>query len=106
MTEHRPRKQRWPKTRVRALAWATGAAAFLVAAGQLLASPKPPISSASAERRAPARSVIERHIVRRVVIVDPATSAPVSGSTSGSVSSGATVQAPAPAPPTTTTGGS
>ena len=117
MTEHRARKTRWPKGRVRALAWGTGGAAFIMAAAPLVAAPKPPVDTANAPRKAPPRQVIERHIIRKVVIVDPAPSAPVStststsGSTSVSTSSGGTAaQAPAPAPPppppTTTTGGS
>jgi hypothetical protein len=112
MTEHRARKTRWSKGRVRGLAWGTGGAAFVLATAPLVAAPKPPVNDAAGARRAPARHVIERHIVRRVVIVDPV-SAPAStwtSSGSGSVSSGGAVvappPAPAPAPPTTTTGGS
>jgi hypothetical protein len=110
MTERHARKTRWPKGRVRALAWGTGGAAFVLAAAPLVSTPKPPVNSAAAARRTPARHLIERHIVRRVVIVDPV-SAPTStwtSSGSGSVSGGGTVAAPAPAPapPTTTTGGS
>jgi hypothetical protein len=111
MTEHRVRKTRWPKGRVRALAWGTGGAAFVLAAAPLVATPKPPVDAAASTMRAPARHVIERHIVRRVVIVDPV-SAPTStwtASGSGSVSGGGAVAAPAPAPPpappTTPTGG-
>jgi hypothetical protein len=112
MTDHRPRKSRWTKGRVRTLAWGTGGAAFIMAAAPLVAAPKPPVDAAHASRKAPARQVIERHIIRKVVIVDPVASAPVTSSTS---SSGSTTQAapaaapapaPAPAPPTTTTGGS
>jgi hypothetical protein len=108
MTEHRARKTRWPKGRVRALAWGTGGAAFVLAAAPLVATPKPPVDAAASTRRAPARHVIERHIVRRVVIVDPVSGPASTWTSSGSVSGGGTVAAPAPAPapPTTTTGGS
>jgi len=111
MTERRARKTRWPKGRLRALAWGTGGAAFIMAAAPLVAAPKPQVDQASGSHRAPARQVIERHIVRRVIIVDPV--APTGGSagwsgsggTSTSTGGGTTYQ-PAPAPPTTTTGGS
>ena len=59
MTEHRSRKTRWPKGRVRALAWGTGGAAFVLAAAPLVAAPKPPVDAAASARRAPARRVIE-----------------------------------------------
>lgn len=106
MTEHAPTKRpkRWAKGRVRALAWGTGAATFLAGIGVLGVAPKPAASAAPGGRLAPRRQVIVRHITRRVVIVEPATSAPVTyvpapttqvGSTGGS--SG--VVAPAPPPP-------
>jgi hypothetical protein len=123
MTEAARRRTRWPKGRVRALAWGTGGAAFIMAAAPLVAAPKPPTVAAAGHtvKRAPARQVIERHITRKVIIVDPVVSTPVysgsSGSYSGSSggysgsSGGGSVSAnpapaPAPAPPTTSTGGS
>ena len=42
MTEAAARRRRWPKGRVRALAWGTGGAAFIMAAAPLVAAPKPP----------------------------------------------------------------
>ena len=118
MTEAAKRRTRWPKGRVRALAWGTGGAAFIMAAAPLVAAPKPPTDAAShTATRAPARQVIERHITRKVIIVDPVVSTPVySGGSSGSYggsysggSSGSQISAnpaPAPAPPATTSGGS
>jgi hypothetical protein len=118
MTEAATRRIRWPKGRVRALAWGTGGAAFIMAAAPLVAAPKPPDIAAAGHtvKHAPARQVIERHITRKVIIVDPVVSAPVytssGGSSSGSYggsSSGGQISAnpaPAPAPPTTSTGGS
>lgn len=112
MTEAAARRRRWPKGRVRALAWGTGGAAFIMAAAPLVAAPKPPdVASGHAAKGAPAaRQVIERHITRKVVIVDPVVSTPVYTGGSSSTSSGGgqitANPAPAPAPPTTSTGGS
>jgi len=115
MTESPTRRRRWPKGRVRALAWGTGGAAFIMAAAPLVATPKPPdVAAGRAVKQAPARQVIERHITRKVIIVDPVVSAPVSsgstvGSSSGSSGGGqisANPAPPPPAPPTTSTGGS
>lgn len=119
MTEVAKRRTRWPKGRVRALAWGTGGAAFIMAAAPLVAAPKPPDAAAgNTAKRAPARQVIERHITRKVIIVDPVVSAPVyassggsssgsyGGSSSGSQISANPAPAPAPAPPATSTGGS
>jgi hypothetical protein len=120
MTEHRARKTRWPKGRLRALAWGTGGAAFIMAAAPLVAAPKPPVDQAAKQtHKAPQRQVIERHITRRVIIVAPATptetsggsgyTGSYSGGSSSSSSGGSTYQpppAPPPPPPTTTTGGS
>ena len=118
MTEAAKRRTRWPKGRVRALAWGTGGAAFIMAAAPLVAAPKPPDLAAghSATTRAPARQVIERHITRKVIIVDPIVSTPTysgsGGSSSGSYggsSSGGQISAnpaPAPPPPATSSGGS
>ncbi len=105
MTE-RARRTRWSKRRLRALAWATGGATFVLAAAPLVAAPKPPVDSARGPRQ-PARRVIERHITRRIIIVDPVASVPTSTATGGvTVQAPAAAPAPAPAPPTTTTGGS
>jgi uncharacterized membrane protein YgcG len=100
-----------------------------MAAAPLVAAPKPPVDQAATHgHKAPARQVIERHITRRVIIVDPPTptysssgGSGYSGSYSGSYSGGSSssssggssggstyhpAPAPAPAPPATTTGGS
>jgi hypothetical protein len=115
MTEATKRRARWPKGRVRALAWGTGGAAFIMAAAPLVAAPKPPdVTAGTAVKRAPARQVIERHITRKVIIVDPVVSTPVyssSGGSYGGSSSGGQISAnpapaPAPAPPATSSGGS
>lgn len=110
MTEAPTRRRRWPKGRVRALAWGTGGAAFIMAAAPLVAAPKPPDVAAGRVARQAPRQVIERHITRKVIIVDPVVSAPVSSGISGGSSSGGQISAnpapPPPAPPTTSTGGS
>jgi hypothetical protein len=102
MTEARPRRTRWSKGRLRALAWATGGATVVLAAAPLVAAPRPPVDGSQGATRAPARRIIERHITRRIIIVDPVVTAPTT--TSGGVSVQA--PAPAPAPPATSTGGS
>jgi hypothetical protein len=100
------RPKRWAKGRVRALAWVTGAATFLAGLGVVGIAPKPAASAAQGDHRAPRRQMIVRHITRRIVIVEPATSAPVTyvpaptaqvGSTG--VSSGVVAPAPPPPPP-------
>lgn len=96
------RPKRWGKGRVRALAWVTGAATFLAGLGALGVAPKPAASAAQGGRQAPRRQVIVRHITRRIVIVEPATSAPVtyvSAPTAQVGSSGGSSGAVAPAPP-------
>ncbi|HEX7248478.1 MAG TPA: hypothetical protein VF351_10305 [Actinomycetota bacterium] len=78
MTERAARRTRWSRGRVRALAWATGLATFLTGIGVLGASPMP---EQTRPRTGPGRDarprVIVRRITRRVVIVEPAESAPV-----------------------------
>jgi hypothetical protein len=119
MTEAAKRRTRWSKGRVRTLAWGTGGAAFIMAAAPLVAAPKPPTDTAAGHtaKQAPARQVIERHITRKVIIVDPVPTTPVySGGSSGSYSGGSSSSsggsqisanpAPPPPPPATTSGGS
>ena len=82
MTEHRPsaKPKRWSKGRVRALAWVTGAATFLAGFGILGAAPKPSTANAtdSSNRQKPPRQrIIVRKVTRRVVVVDPVVTAPV-----------------------------
>lgn len=104
MTERAPRRALWSKARLRALAWGSGAAAFVLAAAPLVAAPKPATERADAAHRRPApRRVIVRHVTRRIVVVDPVVSAPVTVSTGGSTSGRV---AAAPAPPATSTGAS
>jgi hypothetical protein len=96
-TERPARRSRWPKGRIRALAWLSGAMAAVASAAAIS-----PALTTTSERPVQARPrVIERHVIRRVIIVDPPTAAPVAPVT--------VVQAPAPAPappPPVTTGGS
>jgi hypothetical protein len=107
MTEAPRRKARWSRGRLRTLAWTTGVATFLAGVGALGASPMPEAPQPPRDRWVPRQRVIVRRITRRVVVVEPATSAPVtyvqtpSVSSSSSSSGGAAAQAPPP-----TTGGS
>lgn len=108
MTEAAQRRTRWPKGRVRALAWGTSGAAFIMAAAPLVAAPKPSADTATnGAKRAPARHVIEKHITRRVIIVDPVATAPTyTGGSSGGQITANVPAAAAPAPPVTSSGGS
>jgi hypothetical protein len=105
MTDVPRRKARWSRGRLRTLAWATGIATFLAGVGALGASPMPETAQPPREdRRVPRQRVIVRRITRRVVVVEPATSAPVTyvqaPSVSSSSSSSGSAPAPAPPPPT------
>lgn len=104
-TTDRPRRRRWSPRRIRALAWTTGIATFATGVGALGAAPMPERAASPSAPQPSRQRVVVRRIIRRVVIVEPATSAPVTyvqapGVTSGSA--GATNAAPAPPP----TGGS
>ena len=82
MTEHRhaAKPKRWSKGRVRALAWVTGAATFLAGFGILGAAPKPSAANAtdaSHQQKPPRQRIIVRKVTRRVVVVDPGVTAPV-----------------------------
>jgi hypothetical protein len=102
MTEPRPKKRRWSKRAVRATAWTAGAAAFISALGMFGVAPAPLASDRPAlAGRSSQRTIIERRIVRRIVIVDPADPAPVQV-----IHTGGNAPAPAPAPAPTSTGGS
>lgn len=105
MTERAPRAARWSRRRVRALAWTTGIATFLAGIGVLGAAPVPGRSvGASGDRWMPRARVVLRRITRRVVIVEPSTSAPVTyvaAPASVSTSSSGSMAAPAPVAPTT-----
>jgi hypothetical protein len=109
------RRRRWSPARIRAAAWIAGAATAIGSGAALAAAPMPASDRATpAGQRdlAPPRRVIERHVIRRIVIVDQApAAAPVSVPTivvpapSGG-SAPAPPPAPAPAPAPTSTGGS
>ncbi len=102
MTEQpRLKKRRWSKRAVRATAWTAGATAFISALGAFGASSAPLASDQPTPGLSPQRVIIERRIVKRIVIVDPASPAPVRVVSTGNV------PAPAPAPPPApSTGGS
>ncbi|MGZ8629483.1 MAG: hypothetical protein ACXWZF_00745 [Actinomycetota bacterium] len=105
MTERAPRAKRWSRSRVRALAWTTGLATFLAGIGVLGAAPMPDQPArASGDRWVPRPRVIVRRITRRVVIVEPATPAPVTyvpAPVTVSTGSSGSVAAPPSAPPAT-----
>ena len=101
--EARGRKARWSRGRLRALAWTTGLATFLAGIGALGSTPMPERAQAPRDRWAPRQRVIVRRITRRVVVVEPAASAPITYVQAPSVSSsssGSVATAPA-APPAT-----
>jgi hypothetical protein len=103
MTDVPRRKARWSRGRLRTLAWATGIATFLAGVGALGASPMPETAQPPRDRKVPRQRVIVRRITRRVVVVEPATSAPVTYVQAPSVSSSSS-SAPAPAAPPPTGG--
>jgi len=90
------RRTRWSKRRVRALAWISGVAT-LTASGAAIASTPP-----GREGLKPAAQpvVVERHVIRRIVIIDPPSAAPAP------VPIVVVAAPPAPTAPTTNTGGS
>ena len=112
MTDRSTRPSRWSPARIRAAAWLAGSATALASGVALAAAPQPPSDAASRQPRrdpAPPRRVIERHVIRRVVIVDsaPTAAAPVSAPTVVvQAPAAAPVPAPPPAPAPATTGGS
>ena len=111
MTDAPARRARLSKGRVRAVAWVAGGATFLTGIGILGVAPKPASSSAPARESRSRRPVVVHRVLRRVIVTEPAASAPVrvipGSATSGGSTGGASSGAPAPAPaPQTTTGGS
>jgi len=111
MTEGARRPSRWPRGRIKALAWITGAMTFVASGAVLAAHPKPAAASGGGTKvRASGVRVIRRTIIRKVIIVDPAQ--PSAGSTQPVVVSAPTstsssnVGTVAPPPTTTTTSGS
>lgn len=103
-TEAPRRKARWSRSRLRTIAWTTGIATFLAGVGALGAAPMPEQAQQSRGRWAPRQRVIVRRVTRRVVVVEPATSAPITYVQAPSVSSSGTVGVPPPAPPPSTGG--
>ncbi len=106
------RRARWSKRRIRIVAWSTGIATFVVSGGALAMAPKPVTSADARAHRAKqkhARPVIERTIIRRVVIIDPPTAAAAPAGAGAPIvitQSAPPAPAPAPASAPTTTGGS
>jgi hypothetical protein len=98
------RRARWSRGRLRTLAWTTGIATFLAGVGALGAAPMPEQAQPSRGRWTPRQRVIVRRITRRVVVMEPAASAPITYVQAPSVSSSGTVAAPAPAQPPSTGG--
>ena len=121
MTERSPRPTRWTKGEIRTLAWVAGAAAFMTSGAALAVSPFPPADHAASDGRGQAspRRVIERRVIRRVVVVHPVLT-PSGGASSrgsgpvyvaqpgGGAGGGSSGGAPAnpPSPPPTSTGAS
>jgi hypothetical protein len=108
------RRARWSKRRIRLVAWSTGVTTFVASGGALAMAPKPASAAQGRPHRArqkQVRPVIERTIIRRVVIVDPPTAAaaPAGGAPvviTQSAPAANPAPAPAPAPAPTSTGGS
>jgi hypothetical protein len=106
MTEQpRPKKRRWSKRAVRATAWTTGAATFISALGVFGSFSAPLASEPSTSAvRSGQRTIVQRRIIKRIVILDPAAPAPVQVV---APAAGGPAAAPAPAPlPAPSTGGS
>jgi hypothetical protein len=95
------RRPRASKRELRLWAWVAGGLAFLAPAAVLGAAPKPPQDAARAAERP---RVVIRKITRRIVITQPAASAPVRYVSGGTASSGSSSMASVPA--ATSTGGS
>ncbi|MGZ4148514.1 MAG: hypothetical protein ACXVQJ_00590 [Actinomycetota bacterium] len=108
------RRARWSKRRIRVVAWSAGIATFVVSGGALAMAPKPATAQARTHRpkQKQVRPVIERTIIRRVVIIDPPSAAavPATGGApiviTQSAPAAAPAPAPAPVPAPTSTGGS
>jgi hypothetical protein len=99
-TDRKPPRRRWPKEAVRTVAWLTGAVTFVASVAAIAAAPKPVVDTASQDTSA-SRPIIERRVLRRIVLIQsPTRSAPVTVAPSSS--SGAAAPAPLPAPATST----
>lgn len=90
------RRSRWSKRRIRALAWISGVTT-LTASGAAIASIPP---GREGVKRADRPVVVERHVIRRIVIIDPPSAAPAPAPIV------VVAAPPAPALPATNTGGS
>ena len=96
MTEMRAPRGRWSKNGIRAIAWLSGGATLFASGAVLAASPKPDAAAADGtprrQHQAHPRRVIERHVIRRVIVYDVPTSSSYGGSgayyASGGSSSG------------------
>lgn len=100
-TEKGSRKARWSRGRLRALAWTTGLATFLTGIGVLGAAPMPEREHVPGDGWVPRQRVIIRRITRRVIVVEPAASAPITYVQAPSVGSSPPGSMAAPAPPST-----
>ena len=100
------RKARWSRGRLRTLAWTTGIATFLAGVGALGASPMPETVQPPRDRWVPRQRVVVRRITRRVVVVEPAASAPITYVQAPAVSSSSSSSGGTPAPSPPPTGGS
>jgi hypothetical protein len=100
---HAARRTRWPKRRVQWLAWIT-AGVTAAASGVAIAAERP---ASPTRTRQPRQRVIERHVIRRVIVVDPPTASAQAPGVTYVPAPVAAAPAPAPAPaPATTTSGS
>ncbi len=104
MTDRSSKKRRLSRGWIRATAWVAGGATFMTGLGVLAAAPKP-AQAAKGDQSKERPVVIVRKITRRVIITDPAVSAPVQFVSGGSSSSSSGGSAPAPPPPPTTSSG-
>lgn len=104
-TEQSPakRRRRASKKVVRTWAWVAGLISFFAPAAALASNVDLSAPQATAQAAAQ-RVVIIRHLVRRVIIVDPA--APATPTRSVSLALAPVAPAPVAAPPVTTTQGS
>jgi hypothetical protein len=105
MTKRRT-PNRLSRPALRAWAWVFGAVALALPWVALERSAEPASAAAPHAPWKP-RSILVRHVIRRVIVIDPVTQQPVSVPVQvipGSSSGGGTAPAPAPAP--VSTGGS
>ena len=92
MTDARAKRPRWSKNRVRLAAWLSGGLAFLISGAAIAAAPKPDVDvGVRRPLPTPRKTIIKRHVVRRVIYDPPissgATVTYVSGGSSGGTTS-------------------